>query len=169
MSKFRLKSRQRRRLRESLKTAPDARVYQRSLALLQMAQGRSIAPLARELRVSRQTLYNWRARYEQAPGRRALGDSPRSGRPTAWTEEWQAWLQATLEESPEPWGYAGGRWTVPLLQEQLGHLGGPRGSEETLRRQLHLLGYSWKRCRYVLEPDPERTKKNAEFDVGSSS
>jgi len=34
-------------------------------------------------------------------------------------------------------------------------------SESTIRQHLHRLGYTWKRSRYVLEPDREREKKTA--------
>src|SRR5207302_4773834 len=32
-------------------------------------------------------------------------------------------------------------------------------SDTTVRRQLHELGYVWKRPRYVLQPDPRRARK----------
>src|SRR5208337_1209232 len=50
-------------------------------------------------------------------------------------------------------------WTVPLLQQHLTRWNGRSWSETTLCRQLSGLGYVWKRPRYVLQPDPYRSRK----------
>jgi hypothetical protein len=56
-------------------------------------------------------------------------------------------------------GYDAVNWTVPLLQEHLRTCAGRWLSDDTIRRELDRLGYTWKRFRYVLPPDPEREKK----------
>jgi uncharacterized SAM-binding protein YcdF (DUF218 family) len=35
------------------------------------------------------------------------------------------------------------------------HVSGRAFSDDTLRRELHRLRYTWKRSRYTLDPDPE--------------
>lgn len=86
-------------------------------------------------------------------------DDPRSGRPSLWTEQRQAWLNDLMRVRPEARGYFANTWTVPLLQEELFHCTGETVSEDTIRRALRRLGFVWKRTRYVLLSDPEREKK----------
>jgi len=159
MSRLQLKTRQRHHLRKQLQTVPEARVYRRTLALLEVAQGRPIAHIAQSLGVSRQTLYNWLERYQQSYDPAALRDHKGGGRPSAWTPQLQAVLVESLARPPDHWGYQAANWTVPLLGEHLVAARGQRLSDSTLRRQVWRLGYVWKRPRYVLVPDPAREKK----------
>jgi transposase len=106
-------------------------------------------------------VYRWIERYDSARKPDCLVDSRGGNRPSIWTEELQAVLSDGLGRRPEHFGYQAIAWTVPLLQEHLARCGGGRPSETSIRRQLHALGYVWKRPRYVLDPDPERDKKTA--------
>ena len=160
MSRFRLTSRQRRDLEEQLTRTPDARVYRRTLALLQLDRGKGLFEVAQELGVSRQSVYNWKRSYEQgAKEAGVLSDAARSGRPSVWTEERERLLRSALESSPQRWGYQATGWTVGLLQRYLSEHSGQALSQDSIRRHLHALGYTWKRFRYVLKADPEREKK----------
>jgi len=103
---------QRRRLQQQLRATHDARVYRRTLAVLEVARGEL---LVREL----------------------------------------------LGQSPQDLGYFAAEWTVPLLQEHLAHCTGRRPSDDTVRRELDRQGYTWKRSRYDLDPDPELGGKKA--------
>lgn len=78
---------------------------------------------------------------------------------TAWDEDLLAVLRCALEQSPSPWGYQDLEWTVGLLLESRARWDDRSWSDTTLRRQLHQLGYVWKRPRYVLQPDPQRGRK----------
>lgn len=157
----RLKSKQRKEIQQALAQGAEVRLYRRLLALLEVDQGRPVVAVARSLQVSRRSVHAWLHTYAAAGTLEALADRPRSGRPPVWDEEGQGWLQQLLAHSPEAYGYQATVWTVPLLQEQMRHLLGERVAARTLRRHLHALGYSWKRSRYVLEPDPERGEKGA--------
>lgn len=159
MGQFRLTPGERRRLQGLLKDTSDARVYRRSLALLELARGRSVVDVAAGLGVSRQTLYNWQAAYAQGGGGEALFDAPRSGRPSVWSEEIEAVLSTALAEPPERWGYRATGWTAGLVQQHIARWTGQQISESAIRQHLHDLGYAWKRFRYVLEPDAQREKK----------
>jgi hypothetical protein len=64
-----------------------------------------------------------------------------------------------LDQPPDHFGYQATGWTVPLLQSHLAHWDLTDFSDASLRRQLHALGYVWKRPRYVLAPDPRRAAK----------
>ncbi len=162
MSELVLTSRQRRRLQRQLKAAQDARVYRRTLALLEVERGTPISRLAETLGVTRQSIYNWIEDYTQAHDPADLYDQSRSGRPSSWTEKLQGRLRSLLKIPPNRLGYFAVNWTLPLLQEELGHGTGQRLSEDTIRRELRRLGYVWKRGRYVLDPDPELEKKTAD-------
>jgi transposase len=161
MSEFALTPARRRRLQQQLKYTQDARVYRRTLAILQVDQGIPINQVAHLLGVTRQSIYNWIDDYCQDHDPAALADAQRIGRPRFWTEDLQGQLQNLLGQSPEQLGYPAVNWTIPLLREQLGRSTGQWPSEDTLRRQLHRLDYVWKRPRYVLDPDPELEKKKA--------
>jgi transposase len=150
---------QRQRLAKQLKEAQDARLYRRTLAVLEVDRGRSIAEVAQALDVTRQSVYNWIASYTQAYDPRALQDEPHPGRPSFWNEDHQALLRWLMERPPGQFGYFAGDWTVPLLQEQWEHELGVPLSEDTVRRGVQELGYVWKRGRYELAPDPGLEKK----------
>ncbi len=159
---------ERHRLREQLKETQDARVYRRTLAVLEISRGESIVQVAQTLNVTRQSVHNWIASYAQAYDPHALQDEPRPGRPTFWTEDHEALLRWLMEHTPDEFGYFAVNWTVPLLQEEWEHGTGLRLSDETVRRGLQGLGYVWKRGRYELEPDPELEKKTPDSSSYSS-
>jgi transposase len=159
MSQAGLSSSERRRLRKLLHGTTDARLYRRLLAILEVDRGQPVSEVARMLGVSCQTIYNWISRFESDAHAGALADRQRMGRPSLWAEERIAFLQSLLESPPDRLGYFANEWAVPLLKQQLEHWSGKHFSQDTIRRQLHRLGYVWKRSRYVLAPDPELEKK----------
>jgi transposase len=154
-----LSSRERRRLEKQLKKSRDARLYRRTLAVLEFDRGRSVTEISRILRVSRPSVYRWIERYREASDPESLLDEDRSGRPPVWTEECSDWLHSFLKRSPAEFGYHAVNWTVPLLRDPLEMCLGKRFSDHTIRRALYRLDYVWKRPRYELAPDPEREKK----------
>lgn len=159
MSRVHLSARQRRHLEQQLRTTRTARLYRRTLAMVEIAQGRPLTHIARSLGVNRRSLYHWQQRYMAQHDPAALCDHKGSGRPSVWTPQLRALLEKSLEQKPDQWGYQASEWTVPLLIEHLATQSGQRVSDATLRRQLRRMGYVWKRPRYVLQPDPAREKK----------
>ena len=160
MSCLSLTSYQRRRLQRQLQHTHDARLYRRTLAILEVSRGQPVAQVAQSLGVTRRSIYNWIERYRETSLPTALVDSDRSGRPSLWTEDLMVLLRTLLvDHTPDQLGYSAVEWTATLLQEHLGHCTGQRLSETSIRRELHGLGYVWKRSRYVLAPDPELEKK----------
>jgi transposase len=150
---------QRFRLRRLRDTTRDAGLLRRSLALLQTDQGCPVADVAQELGVSRQSVYNWLDRYVAIGTPRALHDHRGYGHVSAFDDDLLAVLRCAVAEEPGRWGYRQREWTVGLLVEHLARWDGGRWSDATVRRQLHRLGYVWKRPRYVLQPDPHRRRK----------
>lgn len=159
MSRMPLNARQRRQLHHQLRTARQARLYRRTLAMVEVAQGKPIVHIARSLGVSRRSLYYWQQRYTVQHDPAALCDHKGSGHPSVWTPQLRAILEQSLEQKPDQWGYHASEWTVPLLIEHVAAQSGQRVSDSTVRRQLRRMEYVWKRPRYGLQPDPAREKK----------
>jgi len=166
---------QRRSLKQQLQQTHDARVYRRTLALLEYHRGHSVTEIAASLGVTRRSIHNWIEAYQQSHDPDALVDAQRSGRPSLWSQERQALLLTLLQTSPDQLGYFALNWTVPLLQEQIKRATGQKFSQDTIRRELDRQDYVWKRFRYVLSPDPQREKKtlsaaaSAHFEIGNSA
>lgn len=174
MTPLKLTPWQRVRLEQVLHATSDARVYRRTLAVLEYSRGHSLAQIAALLGVTRQSVHNWITLYRRSSDPDALHDEARPGRPRLWSPQREALLLALLQTSPDRLGYFAVNWTVPLLQEQIARETGFRLSEDTIRRELQRQGYVWKRYRYALDPDPQREKKtqntvrSAAFEIGSS-
>lgn len=167
MSELQLTRGQRLRLQRQLHQTHDARVHRRTLAVLEYSQGRSVAQVARLLRVTRQSVYNWIDTYAQDHDPTALVDAERSGRPSWWTPNRRKRFRALLGRTPDQLGYFAVNWTVPLLQEEMERSTDQWLSEDTIHRELDRLGYVWKRGRYVRDPDPEEEKKTLDSPMGS--
>jgi transposase len=150
---------QRFRLRRLLRTTDDLETYRRTLALLRLDRGETFRDVAEMLGVSRRTVHRWVGWYRDDPVVGSLTTHHSTGRPSEWDEDARAILRGTLHQEPEHFGYQATGWTVSLLQTHLAHWGLTAVSDATLRRQLHGLGYVWKRPRYVLDPDPRRAAK----------
>src|SRR5512147_1536949 len=161
MSRLQLTSWQRRRLRRQLAETRDARLFRRTLAVLEFDHGRSSADIARMLGVTRKSIYEWVGAYLEDHDPTSLADEAGRGRHPMLDEDQEHLLEALLAASPQDLGYPHVSWTVPLLREVLEIAAEQRVSEDTLRRALHRLDYVWKRPRYDLDPDPERQKKTS--------
>jgi transposase len=162
MDRLKLNGWQRRRLRRQLRATHDARLYRRTLAILEVDRGRSARDVALSLGVEPRTVYYWIEAYLQGHDPASLADGQRPGRPSVWAGGLERRLLAAMARSPQGLGYPSVEWTVPSLQAHLASHGGEPPSDETIRRQLRRLGYVWKRSRYVLDPDPELEKKTAD-------
>jgi transposase len=154
---------QQRRLEQQLRSTQDARVYRRTLAILEVASGEAVSSVARRLRVTPRSVYHWVAAYSRDPSPAALVEAERCGRPALLSELDRDRLRQLLADSPQAFGYPDAVWTVPLLQQHLEQSTGFSPSEDTIRRELRRLDYTWKRPRYRLDPDPQaRGKKKAD-------
>lgn len=146
---------QRRHLERHLRSTRDARVYRRTLAVLEVAQGEPVASVARRLRVTFRAVYRWVATCGREHVPDDLADRDRSGRPRLLTPSDREVLRELLRCSPQERGYFAAQWTVPLLREHLTRRAARPVSDDTLRRELQGLRYTWKRSRSTLAPDPE--------------
>jgi transposase len=158
MRAFVLSEEQAVRLRVELKQSHRSKVYRRAAGLLAASQGTAVSSIASLLGVTRQTVYNWIASYSEDKN---LNDAPRSGRPSLMTEEIDASIVNALATTPETFGYSSSRWSASILRTHVGSLLPHEISDETLRRRLRRIGYSWKGGRYVLQAAANMT---TEFD-----
>jgi transposase len=159
MNPVRLTPQQRFRLRQQLRATDDLATYRRTLGLLELDRGGAVTEVARRLGVGRRTVHGWIDTYRHRPVPRSLATHHSTGRPPEWDEDARAILRASLDQPPDHFGYSATGWTVPLLQSHLARWDLNGFCDATVRRQLHALGYVWKRPRYVLDPDPRRAAK----------
>ena len=133
MSRLNLTTWQRRRLRRQLAETRDARLFRRTLAVLEFDYGRSAADIARMLGATRQSIYDWVAVYTQDHDPASLEDEGGRGRHPRLDEDREHLLGALLAGSPQDLGYPHASWTVPLLREVLEIATEQRVSDDTLR------------------------------------
>jgi transposase len=114
---------ERRELEELLTSITLTNEGRRAQALLWLDAGQSIQTVARRLRVSRQTVYNWLSSFR---GRGAdlnilarLADKPRSGRPRSLPQRLDPLLAQVLEHEPQEFGYRSVTWSAKLLAQHL--------------------------------------------------
>src|SRR5436305_11469600 len=105
MSRLNLTPWQRRRLRRQLAQTRDARLFRRTLAVLEFDHGRSAADIARMLGVTRQTVYDWIEAYTEDHDPASLEDRAGQGRPRLLDEDQEHLLETLLAASPQDLGY----------------------------------------------------------------
>jgi len=109
-----------------------ARTFRRATALLELHRGQTLRAVAESLRITRQSVAQWRDRY-QAGGLQALDENPRSGRPVRINGKQRARLTALACSTP-PEGRA--RWTLRLLADKAVELGLCESLSHTRARQI---------------------------------
>ena len=155
---------QRRRLEQQLRSTHDARVYRRTLAVLEVAPGEPVASVARRLRVTPRAVYHWVAAYARdrdpgCPGRPRPPRPAHPARPAASaTCSANSWA-----DTPAGAGLPRRRVDRAPAPAAPGPPHRPACSPTTpCGGRSQRLRYTWKRPRYRLDPDPElRGKKDA--------
>src|SRR3954465_14557213 len=95
-----------------------ARLVERAQILLAVAGGRRPSQVAKDLGLSRPTVYTWIHRFNEQ-GLRGLEDRPRSGRPHTYTAEQRAEVLAAALTDPKELGLPFGCWTLDRLRAYL--------------------------------------------------
>ena len=90
----------------------------RALIVLAAAMGRSNARIARDLRISQDTVRKWRGRFADR-GLEGLSDLPRPGRPRQISAEVRAAVVALACQLPAVTGVPLAHWTGPELAAEL--------------------------------------------------
>src|SRR4051812_43960990 len=96
----------------------EARIVERARIVLAAADGRRTSGIARDLGVSRPTVYTWVTRFN-AQGTAALPDQPRSGRPATYPPEQVAEVLAASMTDPLSLGLPFASWTLDRLRAYL--------------------------------------------------
>jgi transposase len=161
MVALRLTARDRDTLAEKARSSHNAREARRALALLDLDAGEAPGRVAGRYRVSRSTVYEWAARWQNTdrPRDDRLRDAERSGRPPDTRDAVGAVLAELMPTAPTDHGYRHPAWTTPLLLAHLAREHGLEVSDTTVRRALHRLGYRWKRPRFVLSRRAEHWRQ----------
>src|SRR5262245_53948580 len=110
MSQLKLTAGQRQGLRRQLGRAGGARLYRRTLAVLEYDRGRPVTAIAEMLGVTRQAVHNWVAAYGRDRDPAALADDGWAGRPPLLTARDEEWLRRLLSHSPQSLGYPAVSW-----------------------------------------------------------
>src|SRR3954467_8785406 len=96
----------------------EARLVERARIVLAAAGGRRPPAVARDLGISRPTVYTWLKRFN-AQGTAALPDQPRSGRPATYPPEQVAEVLAASMTAPLSLGLPFASWTLDRLRAYL--------------------------------------------------
>lgn len=139
---------------ESLLTSTkDPRQLKRAQAILWMYEGDSVEDVAQRLRVSRQTVYNWVARFlarTDVSIELRVADGLRSGRPRTALEIIDSLIDAVIDIDPRQFGYRSTVWTAPLLQQYLAKHHRIEVCDKSVRLAIDRLEVVWKRPRHLL-------------------
>jgi transposase len=150
----------RRRLTKALHRAQEAKVYQRVQAVLLIAQGYSVAEVARIIGSQQRSVYYWMRRYLDHHRVTDLYDASRAGRPRTAAQITKTRILRELARDPLKLGYSTTIWTVALLASHLSRHYHSQITPRTLRRRMKEVGLRWKRPRYVYATkDPHRAQK----------
>lgn len=136
-----------------LKSRASGEILQRAQALLLLDEGESVTAVAELLRVSRQTVYNLMARFEQRSEHNLtarLADAARSGRPATAKGVIDPLIDSVIDSDPRDYGYNSTVWTADLLRHYLSDIHQEEVSLRSVGYALSRLGLRWKRPRYTL-------------------
>ena len=95
-----------------------ARFVERAQILLAIADGRRPSQVAKDLGLSRPTVYTWIHRFNDR-GLHGLEDRPRAGRPPTYTAEQRAEVIAAALTDPKRLDLPFGCWTLDRLRAYL--------------------------------------------------
>jgi len=146
----------REQLRHLVRTDPDPRVRHRAHALLLVAEGQTVAAVARLFTTAGHRVRAWRARF-LAEGQTGLLDRPRRGRTPKLSADDRDFLCQALEQSPQDYGLPITVWSIRELQALVQRERGVAVSVYTMHRVVQALGYRYRRPRHDL-----RHRQNAE-------
>lgn len=150
---IKLTASERNELEAILVANPSAKEFKRAQALLLFDEQNSVAEIAELLRISRQTIYNWIARFQHRrtrPVDERLRDAPREGRPATVGEIIDELLDEILDTDPRDYGYRSTVWTAELFQQYLRDYFQIQASERSVQYALERLSIHWKRPRHTL-------------------
>jgi transposase len=153
MALINLNSKELAALEQVLAKTEDVRRLKRAQALIWLAEGDSVDEVANRLRVSRQSIYNWVARFESRsdlPTELRVADGARQGRPRTAKEIIDPLIDEVIDQDPRGLGYGSTIWTAPLLRQYLADKHQIEVCSKSVSFALRRLRIVWKRPRHHL-------------------
>lgn len=153
MTYVELNGKERMMLEAIISSPSDARRVLRAYALLWLDEGYSVDEVAQQLQVSRQSIYNWAARFQQRSDvelSQRLADASRSGRPCTAKGIIDPLIAEIIDFDPRQLGYHSTVWTAPLLVSHLRDKHKIAVSTDSVARAIARLRIKWKRPRHHL-------------------
>ncbi|MGH9945243.1 MAG: helix-turn-helix domain-containing protein [Pyrinomonadaceae bacterium] len=163
MTQLKLSRKERTALEWLIGHAKDARAVCRAQAVLWASAGEHIDEIARRLLVTRQSVYNWLARYHERaalPPVERLSDAARAGRPRTAAGIIDPLIAEVIEHDPRDLDYQATIWTAPLLRAYLSEQHQISVSRKSVASAIARLKLRWKRPRHHLSLRP-RTWRQA--------
>jgi|SRR5947209_7893118 len=157
MDDFALNGKERAQLEFLIAHTHDARQVLRAYALLWLDDGEAVQEVARRLGVTRQTIYNWAARFDERADLEVAeraADAARSGRPCTAAGIIDPLIDAVIECDPRELDYHSTLWTAGLLVEYLRDEHHLAVSDDSVRLAIARLSIRWKRPRHRLALRP---------------
>ena len=148
---------ERRALKKRIRGAKTAwRDRLRAQIVLAAAMGRSNARIARDLRISQDTVRKWRGRFADR-GLEGLSDLPRPGRPRQISAEVRAAVVALACQLPAVTGVPLAHWTGPELAAELAARGlaSPMSASSVLRILAEHPVKPWQYQSWIYPRDPD--------------
>lgn len=149
--RFRLNTACRRRLTEKLKVAHamgTIQVVNRVLAILALADGASVAEVARLLRVSDEAVRGWLKAF-LLNGLSGLRSKKSPGRPPKLTKAQKRELARIIDDGPVKAGFPGACWRSPMIQHLIYEKWGVFYSVHYICQLLKNLDFSYQKARFV--------------------
>lgn len=140
-------------LEQLMTSTPHAQALRRAQGLVWLADGESPPAVARRLRVTRQTVYNWVSRFVyHRPGNLLQGVTPgvRSGRPRTVHGVIDPLIAQVIDGDPRALGYRSTVWTASLLAQYLWEEHDITVSRQSVSAAIDRVGLRWKRPRHCL-------------------
>ena len=149
-------------LEEFTRKTKDKLEYIRGRALVLRAQGKKGDEVARELGVSRGSVYEWESRYAKS-GIDGLRRKYSSGRPPEKKTKAMKIIPALMKKDPRLFGFLKGRWVVRDIAKEIEKESGIGISKSHVERIMDELGLSYKRPKlHVKSDDPSYSRKKRE-------
>ena len=142
----------------------EARLVERARIIELTAEGMNPTQVARELGISRPTVYTWIRRFN-LQGTEGLEDQPRSGRPATYPPEQVAAVLAAAMTDPQTLGLPFGSWTLDRLQAYLNERKKIAIKRSRIDEILLAEGLRWRKQEgwFGERADPEFAKKRGRW------
>jgi transposase len=151
-----------RALEEFTSKTKDKLEYIRGRALVLRAQGKNGDEVARELGVSRGSVYEWESRYAKS-GIDGLRRKYSTGRPPVKKTKAMKIIPQLMKKDPKLFGFLKGRWVVRDIAKEIEKETGIGISKTHVERMLQELDLSYKRPKlHVKSDDPNYYRKKRE-------